>query len=602
MRFRLCTLVVPALISTAASAQSTKNAFVQHNLVSDVAGKADVTDLNLVNPWGIAITATSPFWISDHDTGLATVYNGSGTITNLVVKIPPGAATKSGTGTPTGQVPGNGANFILPAPNNKTASFIFSTEDGTISAWNSSVANSAAVIVADNSAAGAVYKGLAIASIPAKSGGAAAPMLYAPNFNTGKVDVFDGSFNPATVSGGFIDPNLPSGFAPFNIQFIGGSLYVAYAKQDVLHKNDIAGPGNGYVDVFDVNGNFLQRLISNGQLNSPWGVAMAPAGWGAFGGDLLVGNFGDGTINAFDPKTGAFVGALQDANGNPIVNPGLWALQFGNGKSGGDPQTLYITSSLNNNDNKTHGLLAAIAPPMQVTGIMNAAGFTSGTIAPGEIVLLQGFSIGPSPLALAAIPATGTLGTTAGNTTVSFNGVNAPILYASASATSVIVPYDVFGSQTANVVVTYKGNTSATFTAQVAQTAPGLFTVGESGTGAVVAVNYDGSLNTANNPSPRGFPVLVYATGEGQTDPGGINGLIASGLFVKTPYATVSATIAGQNAPLIYAGSAVGSVAGVMEVELSVPVLPATTAGGALPITLTVGGVNSQPGTTIFVK
>ena len=594
-------LLAPALLCFPAAAQTTANAYIQHNLVSDVAGLADVTDPNLVNPWGLSETASSPFWVSDHDTGKSTLYNGSGAITALVVTIPPGSGTH-GLGTPTGQVTGNGVNWILPAPNNKVASFIFATEDGTIAAWNGSVVANTAVTVVDNSGAGAVYKGLASANTPT-------PLLYAPNFNSGKVDVFDGSFNPTTVSGGFTDPNLPAGFAPFNIANLGGKLYVTYAKQDVLKKEDVPGAGNGFVDVFDLNGNLLQRLVSNGALNSPWGVAIAPAGWGIFGGDVLVGNFGDGKINGFDPTTGNLVGTML--NGNPLiaaptppplVNIGLWTLQFGNGKTGGDPQTLYITSSINNNDNKTHGLLAAIAPPMQITSIANAAGFTAGSIAPGEIVLLRGFTIGPSPLVAGTLPAAGTVGTTVGVTSVTFNTTPAPMLFASASATSVIVPYEVFGSTTANVVVTYKNNTSATFTVPVTATAPGLFTISENGTGEVVAFNFDGTLNTAANPAQRGFPVLVYATGEGQTDPTGSDGLIAGGLFVRTPFATVTASVAGQPAFVVYAGSASGSVAGVMEVELVLPSLPASVAGGALPIVLTVGNVNSQTGATIFVK
>ena len=549
-------------------------------------------DPNLVNPWGVSETATSPFWVSDNNTGLATLYNGSGAITAVVVRIPAGAATQ-GLGTPTGQVAGNGANWTL--PDGKVASFIFATEDGTIAAWNSSVANSTAVTMVDNSAAGAVYTGLA-------SSPTGTPLLYAANFYTGNIDVFDGSFKPTTVSGGFIDPNLPSGYAPFNIQNLGGKLYVTYAVQDPTKKVDVPGAGNGVVDIFDLNGNLLQRATSGGALNAPWGIAIAPAGWGIFGGDILVGNFGDGKINGYDPKTGNFIAAMQSGT-TPVVNPGLWSLQFGNGKSGGDPQTLYITSGYNNNDNKTHGLLAAIAPPTQITGIVNAAGYTGGSIAPGEIVLINGFNIGPSPLATGTVPASGTVGTTAGSTTVTFNGTPAPVLYASGSAVGVIVPYEVFGSQSAAVQVTYKtGFMSPALSIPVAQTAPGLFTVSETGTGEVVAYNFDGTLNTATNPVERGFPVLVYETGEGQTDPTGSDGLIASGLFVRTPFASVTATVAGLPASVVYAGSAAGNVAGIMEVELIVPALPASTSGGALPITLTVGGVNSQPGTTIFVK
>lgn len=412
--------IFAALIPLSLVAQTTtapKNAYVQHNLVSDQAGTADVTDPNLVNPWGMSITATSPFWVSNHDKSNATVYNGSGTITNLVVTIPPGSTGGASTGTPTGQVPGNGTNWVLSAPNSKPASFIFATEDGTISAWNSSIAAPATAIkMVDNSAAGASYKGLAVvetgATNPTVGPGPQGPMLYAANFHAGTVDCFDGSFNPTTVSGGFKDPNLPAGYAPFNIWNLGGQLYVAYALQDANKKFNVPGAGNGVVDVFDTNGNMLQRISSGGTLNSPWGMAIAPATWGAFGGALLVGNFGDGKINAFNLTTGAALGTMQDTAGNPIINSGLWALLFGNGKSGGDPSTLYISAGPVGSDGKTHGLLAAIAPPTQVLTVVNSASNAGTSIAPGEIVTISGFTVGPSPLLSAVLPATGVVGST----------------------------------------------------------------------------------------------------------------------------------------------------------------------------------------------
>jgi len=567
------------------------NVYVQQNLVSDVPGMAVTTDPNLVNPWGISQTASSPFWVSNHDKGNTTVYNGAGAITNLVVAIP--SAKGTGTGVPTGQITGNGANFPLPAPNGKAASFMFATEDGTIAAWNSGAA-STAVTVVNNSASGAVYKG--IASNPTGT-----PMIYAANFSSGNIDVFDENFNPTTVSGGFKDPNLPSGFGPFNIWNLGGKLYVAYAKvgSDKIH--DVAGAGNGFVDVFDTNGNLLQRVVSNGPLNSPWGVAIAPANWGAFGGALLVGNFGDGTINAFNLSTGATLGALQDSTGKAIVNTGLWGIIFGNGKTA-DTNTLYITANIAPGG-VSHGLLAAIAPPSQVTSIENAASLNagSGTIAPGEIVVLKGFTIGPIPLAANAVPATGTLGSSVaagGGTSVTFNGTAAPILYASASATSVIVPYELAGSSTANVVVTHNGAPTAAFSATMAATAPGLFTFNESGTGEVVAFNSDTTLNSSTNAATRGTPVLLYATGEGQTDPPGTDGTII-GEFVRVPVAAVSLTIGGAPATVVYAGSAPGDVAGVMEIEA---IVPQNSTTGAAQVVLTVGSASSPTGSTLFVQ
>jgi uncharacterized protein (TIGR03118 family) len=596
--------ILAALSPFSAVAQTpAKNAYVQHNLVSDIAGNADVTDANLINPWGVTETAASPFWVSNHDKGNTTLYNGSGTITALVVIIPPGAAGGT-TGTPTGQVPGNGANWVLSAPNSKPASFIFATEDGTISAWNNGIAAPATAIkMVDNSAAGAVYKGLAVLET-------GTPMLYAANFHTGNIDVFDGTFAPIAVSGGFTDPNLPAGYAPFNITNIGGKLYVTYAVQDANKKLNVPGAGNGVVNVFDTNGTMLQRISSGGPLNSPWGIAVAPATWGAFGGAVLVGNFGDGKINAFDAKTGNALGTLQDPTGAAIVNTGLWALLFGNGKTGGDTNTLYIAAGITGSDNKTHGLLAGIAPPAQVLSIVNAASGVGTSIAPGEIVTITGFTVGPSPLLALAVPATGTLGTTvtsatAGPTSVSFNGTPAPILYASASATSVIVPYEVAGSTTANVVVTYKSNPTPAFSIPVVATAPGLFTLAETGTGAVVAINSDGTVNGPNNTAARGTPVLLFATGEGQTNPGGQDGLINTGEFIHAPAANVSLSIASSTAIVVYAASTPGNVSGVMLIEAIVPTLPAgvgTGVTGPVPIVLTVGTANSPAGTTLYIR
>jgi len=575
----------PALMQSA-----TQNAYVQHNLVSDISGMADVTDPNLVNPWGISESASSPFWVTDHDKGVTTVYNGSGTISTTVVTIPP-ASGHTSPAPATGQVPGNGTSWVLPAPNGKAASFIFVTEDGTVSAWNGS-AGTAAVKVVDNSASGAVYKG--VTTNPTGT----APLLYAANFSSGNIDVFDASFQPTSVSGGFSDPNLPSGFAPFNIWNLGGKLYVMYAKQAPGKQVDAPAPGNGFVDVFDTSGNLLQRLVSNGALNSPWGVAIAPANWGAFGGDVLVGNFGDGKINAFDPKTGALAGTLQDQNGNALVNTGLWAILFGNGKSGGDPNTLYLAAGITGTDGKIHGLLAAIAPPSAVTQIGNGASNVAGSIAPGEIVVLNGFTIGPSPLAAATIPTTGTAALTAGSTSVTFNGVSAPVLYASASATSVVVPYEVSGSATANVVVTYKSQPSAAFTAQVAAAAPGIFTLGESGSGEIVAFNSDGSVNGPSNAAAAGSAVLLFATGEGAVDPAGVDGAI-TGEFLHAPLAPVLLTIGGKTATVVFAASAPGLIAGVMEVEA---IVPSGAGTGAVPVVLTAGTATSQTGATISLK
>ena len=339
-----------ALPRTAAGA----NQYTQHKLVSDIPGVADQTDPNLVNPWGISMSSTSPFWISNNHSGNTTVYNGQGqpapAASPLVVRIPGGAPLS----TPTGLVFNDTPGFMV---NGKPAVFLFATEDGAISGWNPATDPQNAILLVDNSGAGAVYKGMALATT------SSGPMLYAANFNTGNIDVYDANLLPVTAAGAFTDPQMPSGFAPFNVQRIGRKLYVTYAKQDNSRHDDVAGAGNGFVDVFDFQGALLARLVSNDKLNSPWGLALAPGNFGDFSNSLLVGNFGDGTINAFDPCSGEFLGTLQDSSGANIAISGLWGLTFGNGRGAGDATTLYFTAGIPGAGNlEDHGLFGSIQP------------------------------------------------------------------------------------------------------------------------------------------------------------------------------------------------------------------------------------------------
>lgn len=324
--------------------------YLQHNLVSDLPGLADHTDTNLLNPWGISFSATSPFWISDNHAGVSTLYNSSGTPQSLIVTIPP---PTGGTppASPSGTIFNSTTNFIVSGTT--PARFIFATEEGTISAWAS---GAAAVLKVDNSTAGTVYKGLASGS----SGGS--NYLYAADFHNGRIDVFNANFGPATLAGSFADATIPAGYAPFNVQNIGGWLYVTYALQGPGAHDDASGPGHGYVNMFDTSGHMLQRLASAGVLNSPWGLAKAPAGFGGFAGALLVGNFGDGRINAFDPSNGTWLGTVNDTNGLPVAIQGLWALAFGNGGNGGEPHTLYFTAGLNGENDGLFGSLAPVMP------------------------------------------------------------------------------------------------------------------------------------------------------------------------------------------------------------------------------------------------
>ena len=570
--------VLAAVAPAAFSQVPAANAYVQTNLVSDTPGLAPVTDPNLIAPWGISESATSPFWISNEGSGTSTLYNGSGTITPLVVTIAGGAKSPKPT-QPTGQVQNSTTGFIL--ANGTKASFIFDGMDGTVTAWNSG--NTAAVMV-DNSATSS-YTGLAIGT---SAGG---PTLYAANVKTGKIDVFDTNFKSTTLAGSFTDSQIPTGYVPFNIQNLGGKLYVTYTTQP-------AAAGNGFVSVFDLNGNLLTHLVSNGPLNQPWGIQIAPSTFGAFAGNLIVGNFGDGKINAFDLTTGKALGTLQDTKGNPIVNNGLWGLQFGNGKSGGDPNILYFTAAIPSSS-AAHGLFGGIAPPATVINAFNGASNAQAAgIAPGECIYISGISIGPSPLVSGKIPATGALATTLSGTTVSINGVQAPIVYASASQTSVMVPYEIAGATTAKIVVTYANQTTASFSVPVVATAPGLFTSNTSGTGEVVAFNADGTVNSSTNAASAGQVVVLFATGEGATDPVLADGQVV-GDILATPLAQVSVTIGGQKAQVAYAGSGPGLLTGILQVEAIVPQGAGT---GAVPVSLTIGSTSSQTGATIVLK
>jgi len=488
--------------------------------------------------------------------------------------------------------------FLLPSPNGKTASFIFDTDDGTISAWNGSVVASTAVITADNSAAKAVYKGLAIGS------SVAGPTIYAANFYSGKIEAYNGLWQPVTLTGSFTDPSVPTGFAPFNIWNLGGKLYVTYAMQNAAKFLDVAGAGNGYVAVFDLNGNLITHLVSGGVLNSPWGVAIAPTNWGAFGGALLVGNFGDGKINAFNATTGAPLGTLMSPAGSPIVNAGLWALIFGNGKSGGDTNTLYFTAGVPNGTTAPRGLLGAIAPPLAITAIYNAASELTGNIAPGELVLIEGQSVGPSPSVTNAIPATGSMPTSVNastpvnTTSVTFNGTPAPIIYSGSGGTAVQVPYEIAGSTSANVVMNV-GSQTAQFTAPVAPTAPGLFTVDLSGKNSLVAMNSDGTLNSASNPAARGSKITLFATGEGVTNPADMDGVVETGSG-DVPVTSMGVTIGGLGVVMPTAASLPKDVSGVLQLTVTVPANLFST--GQMPVVLVAGGVLATQPTFIYVK
>ena len=341
LKYGSCVGKLALIFGAALTCASAATMFFQTNLTSDIPGLAANTDPQMKNPWGSSFGPTTPFWISNQVSNVSNLYNGAGAKLGLSVSTPP---------SPTGQVFNSSPSFLL--SNGSKALFIFDTLSGNIAAWNQALGTSGTVPaqVVFTATDGAVFTGLALGN------NGASDLLYAADFRNAKIDVFNSSFAPTTVSGGFTDPNLPAGYSPYNIQTVAGNLYVEYDKVDPTTHRPTTTPNTGIVDVFNMNGTLVQRLATDTHLNSPWGVTQAPPGFGTFGGDILVGNFGDGTISAFD-GTGNFVGTLSNQAGNPIVNSGLWALNFRASGSGFDPNALFINAGINN---EADGLFAEI--------------------------------------------------------------------------------------------------------------------------------------------------------------------------------------------------------------------------------------------------
>jgi uncharacterized protein (TIGR03118 family) len=334
-----------------ASGAGDPHRFVEHDLVSDVAGRADLTDHGLVNAWGMAQGPTSPVWVAANGTNKAELYTGDGVSAPvskvpLVVRVPGDGVT--------GQVFNPTPGFVVDDDHGHSgaAVFIFDSESGDITGWSPAVPPPAFSTQAQRAVHvdGAIFKGLALANRGTST------FLYAADFHHGKIDVFNTFFHQVHLNGSFTDPNLPNGYAPFDVAAINGKLYVSYAVQDAAREDEVAGAGKGLVDVYDTGGHFLKRLVSHGALNAPWGMALAPSGFGGFGGALLVGNFGDGRIHAYNPDTGAFLGTIRRPNGHAVVIDGLWALMFGNGTSAGSTTLLFSAGP----DDEAHGLFGSI--------------------------------------------------------------------------------------------------------------------------------------------------------------------------------------------------------------------------------------------------
>ena len=373
--FLLFGLLVTLAIPSGLRAQ--QSGYFQTNLVSNTPGIATTTDPQLLNPWGISFLPGQDFWIANNNNGTSTLYDTSGNKdAQLVVTIPGATKNPNGNcnpGCPTGTVANSSGGF-------GGGQFIFDTEDGLIVIWTG--ASSTGTVAFDNSTSGAVYKGLALLN---------GNDLLAANFNRGKIDVLNNNFQLTSLSGSFTDPNLPAGYAPHGIQIINNQVYVAYAMQDRPKHDAMPGAGLGQVDVFDTNGNFVSTFVAaGGPLNAPWGVVAAPSTFGQFANAILVGNFGDGTIDAFD-TTGKFLGQVSDSANNILVNPGLWDLVFGQGGTLGGPGTLFLTAGGSNQPNfpsggSTTSVFASVVP----AGSLASGNFSlslstpSITVAPGE--------------------------------------------------------------------------------------------------------------------------------------------------------------------------------------------------------------------------
>lgn len=563
------------------------NAYLVHNLVADQPGIADFTDPNLVNPWGIYTSSGSPFWVSDAGTGLSTVYSSSGAVSATKPSVP---GANSANGVVTGGVNNSTGGFLVQG---KVPSFMFVTADGTISSWASAVNAGAALIQVNNSAKGAVYYGMAISATAAS----AAPMIYAANFHTGGIDVYDTNYAAVTLPGTpFVDSAVPAGYGPFNIWNLGGKLYVMWAKQDANKAGWVNGAGLGAVSIFDLNGNLLQHLATGGPLNAPWGVAIAPATFGAFAGDVLVGNFGDGAINAFDPKTGNALGALADQNGNAIAIPGLWALIQGNGGNGGDANAIYFSAGY---ASQKHGVLGSIqaAPVITSNSVANAAD-TASAIASNTFISIYGANLSPITRSWTATDFSGTaLPKSLSGVSVTVNNKPAYVSYISPKQIDVLSPVDTTTGPV-NVVVTNNGLVSGTASTTMAAFSPAFFLLKDGKS--IAALHPNGGLIGAttlyanlSTPAAPGETIALYGTGFGTTNPA-----TADGQIVTTPAAIVTpptVTIGGVTAQVTYA-ALVG--AGLYQINV---VVPSSLANADQPVVATVGSASSAANAIITV-
>lgn len=437
-------------------------------------------------------------------------------------------------------------------------------------------------------------------------------MIYAANFISGKVDFWDANLKQMPAA--FANPVVPSGFAPFNIQNIGGELYVTYAKQDAAKRDDVAGSRNGYVAVFDMSGNLTANLTSQGPLNSPWGIAVAPASFGDFAGSVLVGNFGDGRINAFNAASGSLMGTLNDVSGRPISMPGLWSINFGNGGRGGDSATLYFTAGIaaNGDPIESHGLFGSIqpAPFAQTTGVVNGATFTADGLAPNTWVTIRGGALSATTRAWGATDfVNNRLPAQLDGVSAAINGEPAYVSLVSPSQLNLLIPADLPPSAV-QIQVMNNGLKSSVIAATLQATAPAFFAIGAAnvaGNTYIAAEHSDGSVagppnlvtGLSTTPFKVGEAIVLFGTGMGVTNPPAPDGQI---LTTALPLSlTPTVTIGGLNVQVAFAGL-VGP--GLYQINAVIPTglnFAGATGNVDIPISVQVGAAKSQPNAVISV-
>jgi uncharacterized protein (TIGR03118 family) len=561
-------IALSAGLLTLTSSLPAANNYLQHNLVSNNSGTADHSDQSLVNPGGIAFSATGPFWIANQGSGVASIYNSAGIANPAPVSVPPQS---------TAIVQNSTTDF--PVAPGVPASFIFCSAAGTISVWNANSPGSSAVVKIDRSQSSAIYTGLARAS------NAAGSALYAVNFHAGTVEVYDGNFNLLTTSGSFQDPAIPAGFVPYNIWATGNKLYVTFAQQNAGKSGPVAAAGMGYVDLFDVNGSLVQHVTGGGPLNAPWGLALAPAKFGDFAGALLVGNSGDGTINAFDVSTGRALGTLANTSGQTLSIPGLRALVVGNGAGAGDSNAVYFTAGSSN-----QGLFGSLqaAPVISNNGVINAAGYQLGA-APYTFVSIIGNNLAATTRSWQTSDfVNGQLPRSLDGVGVTVNGAPAYISYISPTQLNVLMPA---ATAPGTMQTTNNGLTGASVAVQYYQLTPAFFQVGASGF--ATATHADGTLigplgqfTASTRPARVGEIIVLYGNGFGATSPPQPEGsLVTAPLPLVTPPAIL---IGGAPAQVIYAGL---TGTGLYQFNIVVPQVDP----GNVDLTAQIGSVTTPP-------